>query len=419
MDEWLTLIISIIEWIALISFPIIMLGYIYNKYIRKIVLIAVCMGIISFGLHLVALPLYVIITIQMLILFYSIKLLLRMNNLESLVISSMGYGFYILVQLIILEFVRSVSMYDYFQLLHLNIKYMIQVTSIVLVGGICLLLSIKHFHLELFRHQLRIQNMNNKIKAIIVANTVLIFTFICLAAFEMQIEHVNNKYTLVLICIVTLFIILAIFILLHSQLQMKEVIEAKKYYLDQEQQVATVVEKLKEEYGIHFKAILRLCNVDSIELCREYVEKHQLNSSKIMTSNDNLKNLDQIDELLYAVLLNKRKLSNLLGVKISISSQMEIAVTTTLWQNRYISSILDDIIFSLYHHPRMEEKVINVLIQAEENEIAFHITSNLRLSENEYSNLKILDFLLKFKENKAIVQADFEPVRLSIKCPIS
>lgn len=143
--------------------------------------------------------------------------------------------------------------------------------------AISYLLKRYQYHLTDFRHFLKTHNQNHQFRAIVIINSLLTFLFICLSVFAMLTEQMNSKFSFVLYCVIILFIILSIYLILHTQFQVKHIIEAKKFYLDQEEQTAIIVEKLKTDYEDHFHAILKLCERESSTLLiKEYLENNRL-----------------------------------------------------------------------------------------------------------------------------------------------
>lgn len=51
MEYLITFLASAVEWLALLSFPILLLGYSYKKYLKYIVLLAGTMSLFSMALH--------------------------------------------------------------------------------------------------------------------------------------------------------------------------------------------------------------------------------------------------------------------------------------------------------------------------------------------------------------------------------
>jgi mevalonate kinase len=203
---------------------------------------------------------------------------------------------------------------------------------------------------------------------------------------------------------------------LHTQFQQKRIIEAKKFYLDQEQQTSTIVEKLKKDYERHFQSILKLYERGSGPLIKEYVEFHKLHKDTVpLLGQTNLRDdLEKLDELLYAFLINKRKLATLMGISITVSSNITWNSPSTLQQIRYLSIIIDDLIFLLYESPNSFKKDISFNVISTEKEKRFEISTLLVLDEKQNKHSKLVDALIQFKHNDAQVEFELNPIRLSI-----
>ncbi|MDQ0340090.1 hypothetical protein J2S00_002885 [Caldalkalibacillus uzonensis] len=412
-------LVSVVEWIALLSFPIILLGYHYQKYIKRITLIALIISLFSLLLRLTSLHLFVIIASQIIILIFLKKLFYKSNYLESLVLTGIGYGFYVFLHLLIAEVIISLSSYNYFELLFSNIKYFHQSITALLVLTICYLVHKNHYHLLEFRDNLKAQKHEKQFKTIIITISLLTFIFICLAAFTMLNDELNFRYPFVLSCIIVLFIILSIYLILHTQFQRKRLLEAKKFYLDQEQQVATIVEKLKKDYIGHFQALLKLCERNSAQLIKDYVEKRRLHiDSSFLSKGSFLANVESVDELLYAFLVNKRKLADLLGITLIVTADSQCDVPVSFKQIRYLSTIIDELLFLHYQASNDKEKELHFQIQKLEEGIRFQIVSDLIVSEEQSASLKLFDVMFQFEKDNATVQSVLSPVQLSIFCPL-
>lgn len=420
MDYLFTILASILEWIPLLSFTIILLGYHFKRYVMPIIVLSTMISFISFLLRLTSLHVVLIIFIQMILLFFLIRWLFRVNSLESLVISSIGYGFYMFIQLLVVEIIITLSTNSYFDVFF-SISFIVQIITTTIVTFTCFILYKKKYHLAEFRHHLRTEDLNKKIKTIIITNSLLTFVFICLAVFAILADEVTFKYSIVLFCIMVLFAILAIHLILHTQFQMKHLIEAQKFYLDQEQQVATIVEKLNKNYASHYKAILKLSERNSHQLIKEYIEEHKLHKSpSSWLIHENVRTeLSQVDELTYAFLVNKRKLARLFDVKLTVSSEINFDVSVTLRQIRYLSMIIDDLIFTQYLTSGNNNKWIHFHLQTSEDEMRFEISSNLEFNDQLNSSLNLFDALLKYKQDNAVVQSDLKPFTCTISCKIT
>mgnify|MGYP001161939212 CR=1 FL=1 len=422
MDYLFTLVISLFEWIALLTFPVVFLGYPYRIYIKPILFLSVIMSVVSLLLRFTPLSTVFVIAVQILLLLCLVKWLYKVNSLETIVISSMGYGFYSFIQLLITEVVKSISTVNYFKILFSfsNLPFLLRTITFLFVMAISYLLKRYQYHLTDFRHFLKTHNQNHQFRAIVIINSLLTFLFICLSVFAMLTEQMNSKFSFVLYCVIILFIILSIYLILHTQFQVKHIIEAKKFYLDQEEQTAIIVEKLKTDYEDHFHAILKLCERESSTLLiKEYLENNRLLRKKAaswLVESDFRAGLENLDELLYAFLVNKRKLAELLEVAIVATAEIQGNVAATLRQVRYLSMIMDDLILALYQSPSSVEKKIYFHVHIGTQDITYLISSQLVLDRLQ-TNLKLFDALQHFKQDQAEVETELKPVRLSIRCP--
>ena len=421
MDYLFTFVISLLEWIALLTFPIALLGYANRNFIKPIILVSSIMTIFSLLLRMTPLKTEFIIAVQILLLLCFVKWLFKVNVLETLAISSIGYGFYSLIQLLIAEMVKNVSTISYFEVLFSfsNLPFLIRFITFLSVMAISYVLNKYKYHLTDLRHHLKTQYNNRQFRTIMIINSLLTFLFICLSVFAMLTEHINSKFSFVLYCVITLFIILSIHLILHTQFQVKRIIEGKKFYLDQEEEIAMIVEKVKTHYEDHFQAILKLCErADSTLLIKKYLENNQLNRKKTaswLVESNFRSGLENLDDLLYAFLVNKRKLAELLEVAVVATAEINGNVPATLRQVRYLSMIMDDLILTLYQSPSSIEKKIYFHVQVQPQEIIYSISSQLILDRPQ-TNLKLLDALQHFKQDQAVVEAELKPVRLFIRC---
>lgn len=423
MEHAITFLISIMEWIALLTFPIILLGYSYRKYFFRIIGMASILSLLSLLLHYITIPVPLIVGLQITIILFLVKLSLKANFLEALFNTSIGYGFYVLTQLIFIEIMSLLFKISYFQFFFtLNIKTTLQVITFTFVLTLCYMIYHFKFHLEELRNYIRFPaTANKKYKKIIIINSILPLILICLATFTMLAEELSYKYVLILAIIIIIFVILIIFTILHHQFQAKRLIEAKKFYLDQEQQVATIVDIMKETYGNHFQAIFKLAEHQTPELINKYVETNQLRNTKFIQQGKSTLRADLInlDELLFAFLVNKRKLAQLLGVTIKVSSKCKREITTTLQQIRYLSSIIDEIILILYQKPAGVDKTMKFEIESTDEELLFKISCPLFLSEKENDTFKLFDGLMQFKKLNATIHSELKPLLLLIRCPLT
>jgi hypothetical protein len=422
MDYLFTFVISLFEWIALLTFPVVFLGYPYRIYIKPILFLSVIMSVASLLLRFTPLATVFVIAFQILLLLCLVKWLYKVNSLETIVISSIGYGFYSFIQLLLTEVVKSMSTVNYFKILFSfsDLPFLLRTITFLFVMAISYLLKRYQYHLTDFRHFLKTHNQNHQFRAIIIINSLLTFLFICLSVFAMLTDHINSKFSFVLYCVMILFVILFIYMILHTQFQVKHIIEAKKFYLDQEEQTAIIVEKLKTDYEDHFHAILKLCERESSTLLiKEYLENNRLIRKKAaswLVESDFRSGLENLDELLYAFLVNKRKLAELLEVDIVATAEIHGNVAPTLRQVRYLSMIMDDFILILHQSPSSVEKKIYFHVEIGSHDITYSISSQLVLDRPQ-TNLKLFDALQHFKQDQAEVETELKPVRLSIRCP--
>lgn len=422
MENLFDFLISIIEWTSFLIFPLVLLGYFIRKNILSIVMIATIMSLISLFLRYTELHPAVIVVIQIIVIVFLIRLMIRLNYLESLVLTSIGYGFFMFLQMVIVQLISYTFGYHFEQFFFVfNIKILIQIVSSIII--FLLSYCIYHFKYQLdeLRHHIKAPYINRKYKNLLIINFLLTTIFINLNITVLLIENFTLKYTVSLLIMVMLFLILFIYFILHLQFQNKRIIEAKKFYLDQEQQISTFVDRVIKNYAGHFQAILKIGEKDSSQLIKEYVQKHQLYKSPspwVMDPSLRLQ-IEQVDELLYAFLINKQKLASLLGITIVVSAELNRRNPTTLQQIRSLSVIMDDLIFSLFQNSSSEEKKICFHICLTEDEIQFSISSNLNIDEKQRTSLKLFDAFLQFEKSNAIVQSKFSPFELLIRCPVT
>lgn len=422
MDRLLTFLVSIFEWIALLSFPLILLGYHYRRYINSVIILSGIMSLVSILLHASVKNLSILIILQMIILLFFVRFLFRANIIETFVISSVGYGFYILIQSVVVEITIPMLGHKYYQLFEsINLKFTLQILTFIFVALLCYFMQRYNYQLDELRIQIKAKSIQKKYKLIMMINSMLTFLIVSLIIFIVLAEEMTYKYVLSLVIIVVLFIILSIFIVIHTQIQQKRLIEAKKYYLDQEEQVATIVENLKKNYQGHFQAIIKLNERESSSLSKEYVEKHHLHQGicpSLLQSNLRT-GLEGLDELLYSFLINKRKLGRLLGVTINVTSDIQCEIHTTLQHVRNLSLIIDDLIMIYYQAPAYSTKTIHFHVEAKPHETLYVISGDIEIEEKKHPNLKLFDALFQFKQHDSIVDSELKPVRLSIRCPLT
>ncbi|WP_088104523.1 hypothetical protein [Halalkalibacter urbisdiaboli] len=418
MNYVLTFIVSTFEWIALLSFPVILLGYYYRHYVKPILILAMTMSILSMILRLFPIDVFIVLAIQIIIFVFFVKRLFSFQLIESLVVVTIGYGFYILIQLLFIELIISTSTINYIDILF-SLSFTPQMLTIIFMTMTCLVIHYFKYNLVELRRHVQSKTMTTKTKNIIYTSAVLTLIFICLAVFAMLESDFSHKHVLVLLCIIVLFSILSVYYILHTQFQMKSLIEAKQFYLDQEQQTTMILEHVKKNYARHFHAIMKLSERQSLPLITDYIDFHKLNANPNTFSSPMPipSTIKENDELLYAFLINKRKVAGLVGVTIHVSATFDFSVPTSLQQIRLLSMIFDDIFLLLYQAPLTERKELFFEVYKSDSEIRFDISSNFTIS-GEQTSLKLFDALLKFKQQDALVYSELNPLKLTITCPM-
>ncbi|MBP3040542.1 hypothetical protein J9303_13710 [Bacillaceae bacterium Marseille-Q3522] len=423
MSHLLNFIVSIFEWSSLIAFPLALFGFKFHKYAKVTLLLACIISLLSSLLHIAALPVAIVVAIQIIFLQFLIKIFMKVNLKTAMVIASIGYGFYTFIQLLIVEIVMSLSGYSYFDILFefSNAPFALRGLTFLLVILSCYFLQKYDYRLTELLYYLKLEKTNPKFLTIVVINSLLTFILICLAVYAMLTNELHFRYHFVLYCIIVLFIILSIYLFLHSSFQKRRLMEAKKYYLDQEQQASIIVEKIKEENARHFLAIYKLAEKGSTEPIIDYIQKHRLHKSPpVWPAEINLHDeAGNFDELLYAFLVNKRNFARLLNISIEISSEVEAAIPVTLKQIRYLSMVIDEIIFLLQQSTGFDKKQIEFHVRTTEDGISFMIKSDLSVHPSQLANSKLLDVLILLKQDHALVDSHFEPFLLKIHCPVS
>lgn len=415
MHPLLTFCISALEWFALLTFPFVFIGYRYRQYVKKIIILSILMSTISLLLHYTNLHLTIVIALQMILIFLIAKPLLKMSSLETLLLTGMGYGFYTFVHIVGIELFLIMLSNSYSEIVLTSHAYLLQLTSFFIVIMLSVIISLCNYHLiELYRH-LKLNEINKKGKIIIYLNSFLTYFFICLASFVMIAENLRYRYAFILLSIIVLFMIISIYLILHHQFQKKRLVEAKKFYFDQEEQVSVYIENIQKDLLSSYKVMQKLYENNSFELSKEYFEQHLLPKSKRHKNFAIDPKVRSKDEILYAFLINKRKLANLLGVSISTSIDLKYHIPVTLQHIQFLSNIVDDLLFSLYESTHYDEKHIHLNIHSSQDQIVYNITSNL-IFENNKKQGKIYDAITGFKKSKAIIESTFNPVKLSISC---
>ncbi|MGP7817065.1 hypothetical protein [Niallia sp. 01092] len=418
MSYIITFLVSLIEWGGLISFPLIFLGYKYKNYIKSIIIQSALMSFLSIFLHAISLPIPVIVGIQIIILITLIKFGLKTNNIEAITLTSIGYGFYLFLQLLIIELYSSILQGSYVKLFKMsNVSVIIPVITISLLLIFCYILYRNKLQISELRYQLKADNLDKKIKRMIQALFVMTYIFICVGTAVMMVDK-QVKYSFVLLSIIVLFGMMLCYLILHSQLQMKQLLHAKKYYLDQEQQIATFVEKLKQEYVMHFRAIEKLNHSGSPSIITEYMDTHQLQQINNNWKKRNFREgMEGLDPLLFSFFNNKRKLADLLEVEMVIKTQISSEEFTSLSQIRNLSLIIDDLILSLFQAASDVQKLIHINIEITDKYFSYTIAANLFIDPIN-TDLGLFDAIIKLKQNKATVDIVLDPVSVKILIPV-
>ncbi|MEK3889895.1 hypothetical protein [Bacillus sp. FSL K6-3431] len=419
MNGIITFFMSIFEWTSLLIFPIVLLGYPFRRYFKSIMIISVIIGLFSYVLHMTSLHILVIIAFQMVTLLLLIKWLFRAKKLEALVITSMGYGFYIFIQMLLLEIIARLFEFEHFQLFFtFNAKTMIQIVGFTFIFTISLAIYYSKYQLDELRHYIIAPSVNKKYQTIIILISFLTFIFSWLIIFSMVVVDSTSKNMLILSIMVFSFIILSFYLILHTQFQRKRIVEARKFFLDQDQQASLLMEKLKKDESTHFQVIVKLAERQAPQLIKEYIKANQLDEGPAQI-NVQADLTPSIDELLYAFLINKRKLASLFGISIQVSKQIEYDAPTALQQIRCLSIIIDDLIYMLYESSVTVDKTIYFHIEAMNNEgISYTISCSLYIKEQTHTNLQLFDALVQFKQLGAVIQSEWQPVHLTIRTPI-
>ncbi|MBU8908750.1 hypothetical protein [Desertibacillus haloalkaliphilus] len=424
MNYIVPFIVSSFEWIALLSIPIVFLGYYYRNYLKPIILLAFIMSLLSILLRMTPLHVAIIIGIQILILLFLVKFFFKVNFMQAYVITSMGYGFYNFVQMLIIEAVVQALEFPYVQIyFSLPVTATIQLFTAALILGICYGAHLIKFELSELRYLIEDRSMSKSSKNILVLHSVLMFVFICLINFIFLTENFVFKFFTIIITLILTFVMLTVYIIIHSQFQQKRITEAKKFYLDQEQQTATIVKKLSEDYQGHFKAISKLCESDSSHLIKKYLDENQLYHNPApppgLLETNHRSGLGQLDEMLYALLINKRKLAAFLNVSIDVTTDIKDEVQITLEQVRNLSIILDDLILVLYQSPEDREKRIDFHIEINNQGILYEISSPIHIREEQSAEMQLYDALLRFKKGDGTVHTELKPVHIRIYVPLT
>lgn len=424
MDSFITFLLSAIEWIALLTFPIVLLGYYYRKFFKRIVFIAIFMSMFSTILHTVTnLPIVLIIFAQITLIMLLIKMILKFNLLETLTITSIGYGYYIFFQIILIELVVQLSTVEHLQFYHIaNLKYSTQTITFILVFIFCYFINKYELQLNELRFHLKTPLRNNRYKTLLIVNALLLFIFLLLNFYFMMLEDFEHKFGFLLIIFIVLFICLFNYFILHIKFQDLRMIESKKFQFDQEQQLTSLLENLQTEFEAHFNVIVKLAKKNSFTAIKDYIEHQQLafKQKGEIFNTTTFTHLANQDEILYTFLVNKQKLAGLFNIKIAVSLDSHIKKTLSLHHIRYLNTIIDDLIHILYKSVTIKKKVIHFQIKSDNEKFVLQISSDLSLDEESIANLKIIDALIQFKNLDAtIVTSEFKPLNITIKCPFS
>lgn len=413
-----TLFIWSIEWMVLLLFPLILLGYHDQRLLKRLILFGLLISIISALLRATMLPIVLIFALQMLVLFFLVVFILGFSYFESLVIASIGYGFYTIVQLLIVEVITLFSIYNYFEIIFSNteVTVVMELISILMMGSICYILKRQQYDFSELKDQLQSGSLNPKMKMSIIIISLFTFVFICLTSLTVSVEDLSHRSLLLILCITLLFLILSIYFVLHTQIKIKSLMEAKKFHLDKEQQLAHIVEQLRRDATEHYQVIYNLCQRGALPLCLEYIEKHHLHLENLLAvHSEQLEETREMDELLYAFLRNKQKLARLLNVQLVITpAKLETRVLVSLKKIRQLSVLMDELILALYQAPADVDKRIQFSMETINDELNFDITSNITLEEKNEIYLRLLEVLCQFRRENAFVYSSLKPVHVSI-----
>ncbi|PKG21726.1 hypothetical protein [Niallia nealsonii] len=418
MSYIITFLVSLIEWAGLISFPLILLGYKYNYYIKNIIIQSACMSFISILLHLTSMSVPVIVGLQIIILIFLFKIGLKTKNLEAIALTSIGYGFYLFLQLLVIELLTSFLQGSYLKLYQMsNFTVFVPMITISILLISCFVLYKNKLQISELRYQLKADHIEKKTKRIIQILFAMTYIFIVLGATVLMADK-QVKYSFILLSIVVLFAMMLCYLIFHSQLQKEQLLFAKKYYLDQEQQVAAFVEKLKQNYVMHFRTIEKLNHAGSSDIIADYIDTHELQQMNMIWKNKNLrKGIEALDPLLYSFLVNKRKLADLLGVEMNVNSHISSEEFASLGQIRNISLIIDDLMLTLYDMKQNEKKLISIELDISDTKFIYKIEANLTIDPNNME-LGLFDALIKLRQNRATVDMELDPVNILVKIPI-
>ena len=420
MDIIITLVLSFFEWLCLFLFPIMILGYSFKGSYKAMALIAGMMSIFSLLLHHSPLLIPYIIILQILSALLLVRCFFANKMLEAFVITSIGYGFYIFIQMIIIEFLVRAFSWRYFNFLSdIFNKTSTQLMTIIFLIFTCLLVKQSTYQLNEVRSMIKGPRMNKKHRILISLISVSTVAFICSTAYILLSEDTAYKELSILLVMVIGFITLTFYLFLHIQFQKQQILEAKTLFLDQEKQIIDQIGYLREEENRHFQAVAKLIEREAYELIPDYIKTNQLDASlskiPIMSSLTS-----QLDELLHVFLTNKSKLGQFFGVsiKVSVSGEGHQETSISLQQIVCISKLMDDCIFMLFQAPDVQEKTIYFHIEVTEESIEYTISSPFYIKEKVHENLKSYDALLHLKHLGASIQSDFQPIHLSIRSPI-
>ncbi|QKS70593.1 hypothetical protein FLK61_27990 [Paenalkalicoccus suaedae] len=414
----LSYIMSIFEWSALLLFPLILLGYMNANRFKKTIIIAVIMSTISLLLHTTSLSLGMIVSIQMILFILFIFIIFQTNIMELFVISSIGYGFYILIQLVFIESFTILSSYEYFEIL-LSSSYLsigIQLMTVAICGSLGFFIWKNKYFLAELREHLHSKHIPTKIKVMIFSSSLLTFGFIVLAAVAMLSQDITFKSTLVLLSIVILVLVMSFYHILYTQFQVRRLIEAKKFYLDQDEQSVNMMERLENDASSHFQAIWKLSDVGSLESIRSYMKqanlpspstKHFFNTNQIDSSNG-------IDELMRALLINKRRMAKLFQIQIDIHIDLDHPMQMTFQQIKQLSTLLNDLLFVYYEKQTSEEKIITLTIHSNGEFMEFKVECPVDINPIHVENRNLINSISSFETGYSKIVATYQPFTSTI-----
>ncbi|WP_416147417.1 hypothetical protein ACM26V_14425 [Salipaludibacillus sp. HK11] len=408
---------SLLEWVVLLAFPLMLLGYQFRQYLNRIFWIALAMSAISTLLHFTPMHLTIIIAAQIAIFVLFIKAFLRRKLLEVFVIATMGYGFYVLIQVLLIEIIMNLSSFSYFDVIFSTnaITPILQGMTVIIGVSICSLLKWKNYHLSELRMHITASQISSKIKTMIISSAMLTFIFICISSFVMLADDMAFKQLMIILSIIVFMLILSFYHVLYIQFQMRSLIEAKKYYLDQDQQFSQMIENIKRESENHFQVISKLSENGSTEFIKSYIEKEKLDRGtvSIKSPQNNIYQYGQpLDELMFAFLVNKRKLARLFNIQMRFSSNIQETIPVTFKQIKSLNTVINDLITLHSQSHEVTEKRINFEVITNNQGIEFHIDSDLNLNKHQDINLNLLNSLNEIDNEMTLTLSQLEPFKV-------